>query len=86
MLLSNVILFNSRLNAGQIEEFIYLGKAEKSILEQIYSKMKLSARGYHRMLKVARTIADIDENKDILVKHILEAASYRSIEDKYWRL
>ena len=80
------ILFNSRLSAGQLDEYIKLGKAEKELLEQIYNKMKLSARGYHRILKVARTIADVEEEKDIHVNHILEAVSYRSIEEKYWRL
>lgn len=80
------ILFNSRLSAGQLDEYIKLGKAEKELLEQIYNKMKLSARGYHRILKVARTIADIDQEKDIHVNHIFEAVSYRSIEEKYWRL
>lgn len=80
------IVFNSRLSAGQIDEYILLGKGEKELLEQIYIKMKLSARGYHRILKVARTIADIDESKEVKRNHILEAVSYRSIEEKYWKL
>lgn len=79
------ILFNSRLTAGQVEEYIKLESREKELMEQIYTKMKLSARGYHRVLKVARTIADLEEESIILSKHILEAVSYRGIEDKYWR-
>lgn len=80
------IMFNSRLEAGQIEEYIELGGKEKELLEKIYAKLQLSARGYHRLIKVARTIADLEGDTLIREKHILEALSYRSVEDKYWKL
>ncbi|MCR5634892.1 MAG: ATP-binding protein, partial [Lachnospiraceae bacterium] len=78
------IEFNSQLSPKDMDEFILLGKAERRLVEEVYEKMNLSARGYHRILKVARTIADIDGDKDIKKKHIMEAVCYRGIEDKYW--
>ena len=46
--------------------------------------MNLSARGYHRILKVARTIADLAGSENVKRGHLLEALSYRSIEEKIW--
>ena len=46
--------------------------------------MELTARSYHRILKVARTIADIEESKEIKVIHLKEAMCYRGLEKKYW--
>lgn len=78
--------FNSQLGPGEIDKYIELGGMEKRLMEEIYEKMHLSARGYHRILKVARTIADIDGKNNIEGKHLMEAVSYRGIEDKYWRI
>lgn len=78
------IVFNSQMGTKEIKEFIHLGKKESELISEIYTKMNMSARGYHRTLKVARTIADVDESKEIQRKHIMEAVCYRSVEDKYW--
>ena len=78
------IEFNSQLSPKDMDEFILLGPKERKLVEEIYEKMNLSARGYHRILKVARTIADVDGDRDISKKHIMEAVCYRGIEDKYW--
>lgn len=72
------IVFNSELQPSQIEQFIILGESQKKLLKKMYEKYKLSARSYHRLLKVARTIADLDEEEFILEKHILEAVGYRN--------
>lgn len=69
--------FNSELDAEGVYEFCALESKEKRLMEKIFQKMNLSARGYHRMLKVARTIADLEEEKQIREKHLKEAASYR---------
>lgn len=78
--------FNSQLGPGDIDTYIHLGNMEQRLMEEVYEKMHLSARGYHRILKVARTIADIDGKDNIEAKHLMEAVSYRGIEEKYWKL
>ena len=72
--------FNSEMKAADIDEFCLLGKREKRLMEIAYTKMKLSARTYHRVLKVARTIADLDGSDVIKEKHISEALAYRLTE------
>lgn len=71
------INFNSELDEPGVYEFCSLGKKEKELMEKIFHKMQLSARGYHRMLKVARTIADLDGEMEIREHHLKEAVSYR---------
>lgn len=74
------IYFNSELTPKEIKEFCKLGHQEEILLELAYKKMRLSARGYHRILKVARTIADLDQEKEIKTKHLSEAISFRSLD------
>lgn len=78
------LVFNSQMGPSEIEKFVRLGKNEEKLIREIYSKMNMSVRGYHRILKVSRTIADLDGCKDVESKHIMEAVCYRSLEDKYW--
>lgn len=72
--------FNSEMKAADMNEFCVLGKKEKLLMEIAYTKLKLSARTYHRVLKVARTIADLDGSDVIKEKHISEALAYRLTE------
>ena len=72
--------FNSEMKAADMEEFCKLGREEKQLMEMAYTKLKLSARTYHRVLKVARTIADLDGSERISCKHISEALAYRLTE------
>jgi magnesium chelatase family protein len=76
--------FNSQLTPKTIGKYCKLGKEEHKILEVAFNKMNLSARAYHRILKVARTIADLDNSDNILKKHLSEAICYRSLDKKYW--
>ena len=81
---SNKILSNSELTPKLIEKYCTLDSKGKLILENAFNKLKLSARAYGRILKVARTIADLDESENIEVKHKAGAIQYRSIDRKYW--
>lgn len=69
--------FNSDIQAKDMDEFCYLGKAERLCIQKMYQSLNLSARSYHRIIKVARTIADLEESKEIQEKHLLEAGLYR---------
>ena len=55
-------------------------------MERIYEKLHLSARAYHKILKVARTIADLDASEQITVRHLTEAVCYRSLDRKFWEV
>lgn len=72
------IFFNSRMSTRDIEKYCELGKEEKSLMENALSKYELSARSYHRILKCARTIADLDGSEIIMTKHITEALFFKA--------
>ena len=57
----------------------------KSMLERCFDTMNLSARAYDKILRVARTIADLDSSESIELEHITEAVQYRSLDRKFWR-
>lgn len=78
------ITFNSELTVDMIKKYCALEKKEEKYLQMVFEKMELTARGYHKILKVARTIADLQGEKTIHMEHIGEAVSYRSIDKKYW--
>lgn len=78
------IYFNSQLTPRTIKKYCNLDTKEQKLLEEAFIKMNLSARAYHRILKVARTIADLDQSDRIQSKHISEAICYRSLDQKYW--
>lgn len=77
------ILFNSQLKSGEISNYIKLNETEEKFMEEIFERMELSSRAYHKILKVARTIADLAGEEEIQIRHLKEAVCYRSIEDKY---
>lgn len=78
------IFSNSELTPPLIEKFCELNTKSKKILEIAFDKLGLSARAYNRILKVARTIADLDNCPKIQEKHLAEAIQYRSLDRKYW--
>ena len=76
--------FNSQMSARELDEFCKLGSTESNIMKKAFDELKLSARGYSKILKVARTIADLDEAEQIGSEHLLEALCYRSMTRTYW--
>ena len=66
-----------------IEKYCQIDEQSKKILEQAFKKIGLSARAYSKILKVARTIADLESKENIERQHILEAIQYRSLDRKY---
>lgn len=76
----SVIHSNSKMNSKMMSEFCKLSPESEAIVKLAFEKYKMSARGYSRLLKVARTIADLDGSKDISEAHIAEALAYRNID------
>lgn len=77
--------FNSDLNAEGVRQYCSLGTAEEALLGELFQKSEWSVRGYHRLLKVSRTIADLDASKEIREEHLCEALAYRNEIGKFWK-
>lgn len=79
------IYSNSQLDAGILREFCRLGEKENKILKAAFDNLGLSARAHSRILKVARTIADLDGSENITGAHLAEAIQYRSLDRKFFK-
>lgn len=75
--------FNAELAVSEIKRFCLLGEKEQELMEQIFTCMNLSARAYHKIIKVARTIADLEGAEHITCAHLSEAACFRMNDIKY---
>ena len=74
------IYSNSELNSNMISEFCQIDEEGEKLLKSAFQKLKLSMRAYQRILKVARTIADLEESQKIKIQHLAEAIQYRSLD------
>ena len=74
---------NSEMTILEIKKYCQIDQAGESLLRNAVDKMNLSARGYHRILKLARTIADLNDEKNVLKDNIAEALQYRQKEEEY---
>lgn len=78
------IVTNAMLGVKELDKYCTLGKKESKLMEQAFTSLRLTARTYHKILKVTRTIADLDGAETIQEKHIKEAIGYRAMDKKYW--
>ena len=78
------ILYNSQMSSKQIKKYCRLDADAERLMELSFSRLNLSARAYTRLIKVARTIADMAGRADIGAECIAEALQYRSLDAKYW--
>jgi len=78
------IHFNAKMPASLIEKHCTMGTAAQDMLKMVFDSMQLSARAYHKILKIARSIADLADSIDITEAHVAEAISYRGLDRKYW--
>ncbi|MBD5550767.1 MAG: YifB family Mg chelatase-like AAA ATPase [Lachnospiraceae bacterium] len=76
--------FNADMGPAQVRKYCPLEKEGQQMMEQLFSSMNLSARAYHKIIKVARTIADLEQSDRIERRHLAEAACYRRTDGKYW--
>lgn len=80
------IHLNSEMGKREVEEFCVFHEDAEEVLHKLFQKNEFSTRRYYRMLKLARTIADLDDSKEIRKHHLTEAYSYCNVGKKYWRM
>lgn len=78
------IYYNAQLSSKHIRKFCKMDQQGRCLMKTAFSSMKLSARAYDRILKVSRTIADLEGSETIEAEHIAEAIQYRSLDRQYW--
>ena len=82
----NKKMLNAHMDTKDIDIYCQLSKESHKILKQTFERFGLSARAYHKILKLARTIADLESSEEICLIHLTEAIQYRSLDRKYFSL
>ncbi len=80
---SNIKL-NSEMRPKEVKKYCQIDDKSEQLLKTAFEKFTMSARAYDRILKIARTIADLEESPDIRLPHIAESLKYRTLDKKYW--
>ena len=75
---------NSAMNTALVKKYCKLSSECEKVFERAFNTLNLTARAHDRILKVARTIADLDGSENIQLQHLVEAINYRSLDRKYW--
>ncbi len=75
---------NAQMTSDMINKYCPLDASSQALISQAFKNLNMSARGYNRILKVARTIADLKESENINAKHLALAISFRNLDRKYW--
>jgi len=79
------IFSNSQLSSKHMKKYCKIDDKSSELMKEAFEKMGFSARAYNKILKVARTIADLDNKDFIESHHLAEALQYRSLDRKFWR-
>ena len=75
---------NSKVDILTFKKYFEISERSKKILKKSFESLGMSARGYGKIMRISRTIADLDNSEKILEDHILESIQYRSLDKKYW--
>lgn len=76
--------YNSKIPVSKLEQYCALGESESRFMKDVFEKQQLTARTYHKLLRVARTIADLDQSPEIKIRHLTEAVCYRTVDKRFW--